>query len=72
MNSDGQSSLQLVKTVHLYKRERHLCLQVYIRIYVSLPYMFIVTNHNKTYNTSIVLNTRLTEYEHDVVLSQIH
>ncbi len=26
VNSVGQSSLQFVKTVHLYKRERHLCL----------------------------------------------
>ncbi len=35
MNSVGQSSLQFVKTVHLYKRERHLCLQVNMRIHVK-------------------------------------
>ncbi len=32
----GQSSLQFVKTVHLYKREWHLCLQVNMRIHVIM------------------------------------
>ncbi len=35
LNSVGQSSLQLVKTVHFYERERHLCLQVKMRIHVK-------------------------------------
>ncbi len=35
VNSVDQSSLQLVKTVHLHKRERHLCLQVNMRIHVK-------------------------------------
>ncbi len=38
MNSVDQSSLQLFKTVHLYKRERHLCLQVNMRIHVIFLY----------------------------------
>ncbi len=37
MNSVGQSSLQFIKTVHLYNRERHLCLQVSVRMHVIPP-----------------------------------
>ncbi len=42
MNSVGQTSLQFVKTVHLYKRERHLCLQVNIRIHVIPDLIFFL------------------------------
>ncbi len=35
VNSVGESSLQFVKAVHLYKCERHSCLHVNIRIHVK-------------------------------------